>query len=81
MVILNNQADLLKYFNSCVENHLPVALFITLPGCPKAELIINQRENFETKLEYYAKTYNDKLEHRFAEGVKIIGYTVIHERW
>lgn len=81
MIVLRNQKDLVDYFAKCVENHAAAALFITIPGCEKAELIINQRENFEYKLDYYSRTYNDNLEHKFAPGIKIVGATVLDERW
>lgn len=81
MIKLGSHDDLIKYFARCVDMHVPVALFITLPGCEKPELIVNQRINFEPKLEYYLNTYRDDLTHKFAEGVKIVGATVIQEIW
>lgn len=81
MIVLKDQKALVEYFASCVEHHHPAALYITIPGCEKPELIINQRENFEFKLDYYAKTYDDNLEHKHAKGIKIVGATVIDEKW
>lgn len=81
MLVLTNKVDLINYFHRCIEHHTTVALFITIPGCSKPELIINQRENFEFKLDYYLSTYDDKLEHKHAPGVKIIGATNIVESW
>lgn len=36
-------------------------VFVKIPSCPKCELIINTRENFEIKREYYANAYDDEL--------------------
>ena len=39
------------------------------------EVIINSNENFDAKLEYYEKAYNEDLTHKHAVGIKIVGYT------
>lgn len=46
-----------------------------MPGFELPEIIINPAENLEKKLEYYKNTYDEDLKHKYAEGVKIIGYT------
>ena len=39
------------------------------------EVIINHKDNYEQKLEYYKTTYNEILEHKHASGIKIIDFT------
>ena len=52
-----------------------VGLVIGMEGFPKPEVIINEAANFDSKLAYYQKTYDEDLNHRFAKGIKIIGFT------
>ena len=46
---------------------------------PKPEVIIFGNENFENKLEYYDKTYDENLEHKHAENIKIVGYSTSND--
>lgn len=52
-----------------------VGVAIEMEGFPKAEFIINRKENFDSKLEYYKKAYNDDLTLKSFNGIKIIGFT------
>ena len=52
-----------------------VAVKIQTEGHPGAEVIINPKENFDVKLEYYKKAYNDDLILKAFNGIKIIGLT------
>ena len=52
-----------------------VAVCISMEGFPKDEVIINSFENIPAKLEYYMKTYDENLVHKFAPGIKITGFT------
>jgi len=52
-----------------------VAVKIEMQGFEKPEVIINQTENFKTKLEYYKKAYNQDLTLKAFNGIKIIGFT------
>ncbi|MES5957565.1 hypothetical protein QCI42_30170 [Bacillus fungorum] len=51
-----------------------VAVQIEMDGFPSDEVIINDKHNIVSKLEYYKKTYNEDLEHRYAPGIRIVGY-------
>ncbi|MED1436938.1 MULTISPECIES: hypothetical protein [Bacillus cereus group] len=55
-----------------------VAVKIEMDGFPSDELIINDKHNIALKLEYYKKTYNEDLEHRYAPGIRIVGYAYGH---
>ncbi|WP_163247839.1 hypothetical protein [Bacillus tropicus] len=51
-----------------------VAVQIEMDGFPSDEVIINDKHNIASKLEYYKKTYNEDLEHRYAPGIRIVAY-------
>ena len=46
-----------------------------MQGFEKPEIIINSKENFEEKLEYYRKAYDENLILRSFNGIRIIGFT------
>jgi hypothetical protein len=52
-----------------------VAVKIEMQGFEKPEIIINRRENFQTKLAYYKKAYNENLTLKTFNGIKIVGFT------
>ncbi len=52
-----------------------VAVKIEMDGFPQPEIIINEAENIESKFEYYMKTYDENLCHKYAKGIKIVGFT------
>lgn len=64
-----------KHFEVAVQNGENfVAIEVTMNGFPKPEVIVNPIENAKDKIEYYKKTYDGKLNHRFADGIKITGF-------
>ena len=50
-----------------------VGILVDIAGVK--EVIINSRENYEAKLEYYKNAYNDDLSHKHAKGISIIRFT------
>lgn len=50
-----------------------VGVKIHMDGFPKDEVIINEKDNIDTKLEYYQKTYDANCNHKFAKGISIVG--------
>lgn len=42
-----------------------------MEGFKVDEVIINRAENFEEKLNYYKRTYNNNGTHKFAKGISI----------
>ncbi|WYP24735.1 hypothetical protein NSQ54_10330 [Alkalihalobacillus sp. FSL W8-0930] len=52
-----------------------VAVLVEMDGFPEPEIIINPTMNIDSKLAYYKKTYDEKLQHRFAQGIRIIDFT------
>lgn len=55
-------------------NQKYIGVLIKMEGFEKPELIVNESENFERKLEYYKYSYNDDLTLKKCDSVKIIGY-------
>lgn len=67
---------LINCFNGAKENGAKyVAVKIQMQGFEEPEVIINKRENFDTKLEYYKKAYNEDLTLKTFNGIKIVGFT------
>jgi hypothetical protein len=52
-----------------------VAVAIKMEGFNDVEFIINPIENADAKLEYYKKTYDNELNHKFSKGIRIVGVT------
>jgi hypothetical protein len=60
-------------FNEAIKQRAKfIGVLIKMPGFDRPEVIINSYENFNKKLAYYKKTYDEDLEHKFSKGIKII---------
>ena len=55
-------------------NSMFIGVKIQMQGFPECEVIINPSENFDTKLAYYKKAYNDTLTLKTFNGIKIINF-------
>lgn len=71
---LEKMSDLEFVIKQAVKTKANVGVFIEMPGFESPEMIVNPVENLEKKLEYYKNTYDENLNHKHAEGIKIIGY-------
>jgi hypothetical protein len=49
-----------------------IAVRIEMEGFPKPELIINERENFQAKKEYYNRAYNEDCTLKTFQGIRIV---------
>lgn len=49
-----------------------IGLKIKMDGFEKEEIIINERENFDSKLTYYENTYDEGLIHKYSRGISIV---------
>lgn len=70
----------MEYLENCFNRAMElnagyVAVRIKMEGFPTDEIIINPLENAVEKLAYYKKTYDEDLEHKFAKGISIVGFT------
>lgn len=72
---LEKISDLEFIIKQAIKTKVNVGVFIEMPGFESPEIIVNPVENLEKKLEYYKNTYDENLNHKHAEGIKIIGYT------
>lgn len=52
-----------------------VGIKIEMPNFPCHEIIINEYPNFDKKLEYYKKAYNEDLTLKTFDKIKITGFT------
>ena len=73
---IKNMEDLRAIVKRAIDSQKPLGLLIKMPGFPEPELITNPTINLKKKLEYWEKTYDENLEHKHAEGIKIVGYTL-----
>jgi hypothetical protein len=71
-----NIKNLENCFNEAIKQDYDyVAIKVKMLDMPKDEIIINPRENFEIKLNYYKHAYNDDLTLRHNANVQIVGFT------
>lgn len=71
---LKTMNELECVINKAIKGNVSLSLFIKLPDLTEPEIITNPPVNLEQKLKYYKETYNDGLEHKYADGVKILGW-------
>lgn len=69
----------MKNLESCFEDakrlgYEYVAVKIDMRGFKKPEIIINKKENFDDKLDYYKNTYDDNLVLKSFNGIRITGF-------
>lgn len=65
-----------RCFKSAKEKEAPyVGVLISMEGFPTPEVIINELPNYDKKLEYYKKAYNDNLTLKATDTIKIVGFT------
>lgn len=52
-----------------------IGVKIVMKDFPRAEIIINENENFDLKFNYYKKAYNEDLTLKTCPEIKIVGFT------
>ncbi|WP_438285549.1 hypothetical protein [Bacillus wiedmannii] len=68
--------NLKQCFTNGINNDAEfVGVLIEMEGFDDPEVIINHRVNIADKLDYYGKTYDENLNHKFAKGIRIVGFT------
>jgi hypothetical protein len=75
---MNSELSLTELEN-CIEKAYNngaryIGVKIQMEGFEQPEIIINQRDNFKSKLAYYKKAYNEDLTLKTFNGIKIIGF-------
>ncbi|HDR7926310.1 TPA: hypothetical protein ACGW7B_005790 [Bacillus nitratireducens] len=72
---MNNREQLEKVFKEAFENEAEyVFVEIFMEGFPSTELIVNPTTNIIPKMEYYLKTYDENLNHKFSKGIRILNF-------
>ena len=63
------------FYEASRQDKKYIGVKIQMQGFPKAEIIINENENFDSKLDYYKKAYNEDLTLKTFNGIRIVGFT------
>ena len=67
--------DLENCFETAIKlSYTYVAVKIDIVGFEKPEIVINSKENFEDKLDYYKKAYDENLMLVNNPNIRIIGF-------
>lgn len=53
-----------KFQHAASNNAKYIGVLIRVPDADQPEVIINKNDNFEIKLDYYQKTYDEDLYHK-----------------
>lgn len=48
-----------------------MAIAITIGNSDKPEIILNSRENFKQKIDYYKVTYDEDMKHKYSKDIDI----------
>ena len=73
----NKLAYALDIMGDAYEDGRDIKLSVKIKDYPKLETIIVPNENIVKKQEYILETYNGDLNHKYSDGVKIVGVTKI----
>lgn len=73
MMTLTGLANCFELAKEIRANYVGVK--IEMQGFESPEIIINPIANFESKLQYYKKAYNEDLTLKTFSGIKIVGFT------
>lgn len=67
-----NKETLIDCFEQAKKlNAVYIGVLVETRGSEKPEIIINPRENFDSKLEYYKNAYNDDMVLKTYDGIRI----------
>lgn len=68
-------SGLLRAGRSWYAQHEAEVMFVEIEGnAPEPEMIMNPKANFEEKLAYYERAYNEDLTMKAAPHIKIANY-------
>lgn len=70
---IHNMKNLENIFNEALKSHAQsVAVEVTIPGQRDTEFIVNKYKSIQNKLNYYKRTYDEKLIHKRNPRVRIV---------
>lgn len=64
-----------NFYEASKQGARYIGILVEMDGFNKPEVIINESDNFSDKLKYYKNTYDEKLRHKHAKGITIVGLT------
>lgn len=67
------------YERAKLENSKYMVVFIKMPDLEKPELIINHKDNFESKINYYLKAYDKDLRLNHNKDIQIVNIAFIKD--
>ena len=69
---MKSKKDLIKIFVKAKEkNARVIGILLNIKSYRYSEIIVNNRSNFDKKLEYYNATYDDNLKHKLDNKIYI----------
>ena len=68
-----------KKFVEKIQSGRSLVVYISMPDLSKPEMIINQYENIDKRLEYYLKAYNDDLKLTSFPSIEIVHYRAVRD--
>lgn len=63
-----------EFMEESIKEGKGIQVFIEMPDLPQLEMITNPASNVKAKSEYYKKAYNDNLELKTFNKIKISHY-------
>ena len=77
---MNKKDKLIELFKASIDDNAEyIAVAIETKGSEDVEIIVNTRKNFDNKLAYYCKAYNDDLILNTYDGIRIVGVLEIKD--
>ena len=70
---INDKSELNGVFEQAFQNNSEYIAVLVSIGERDPEVIINGKHSMQTKLEYYNSVYDLSLDHKHANGIKIVG--------
>ena len=65
--------ELEKAFKEAKEGNFKlIGVKVHTEGYPEDEVVVIPLANFDLKLEYYKKNYDENCNHKFEEGIKLV---------
>lgn len=76
-----NKDEFLEVLNGAINKKQGIICFVKIPGNKELEEIKNKPVDVQNKKEYYDKSYDEDMNHKFAPGVSIVKVDVFQENF
>ena len=77
MIPVYNLTEMLHMMNVAKDNGDGFIVKVLTPGLKEPEMIFNDAENIQAKLEYYSKAYTEELTLKANSNVVIVEYGIV----